>query len=489
MAKLLGIDVGTSAMKAVLVDEKGTVLRWASAEYALDTPRAGWAEQSPSDWAMALFDVLDEIGEPKPDAIGLTGQMHGMVALDASDRVVRPAILWCDQRTEKECLQIDESLGAERVREVTGNPPLTGFQLPKILWMRNNEPEEFAATKRVLLPKDYVRLLVSGDSATDVSDASGVGALDLRTRGWWRDGLEELGLPHLSFPQVFESSHVTGLTQRADRGRFDGNASVERTVLEPGIPIVAGAGDQAAGAVGTGAVEPGVVSVSLGTSGVVFCTLDAPNVAKNPTVHTFCHANGGWHAMGVMLSCGGAVKWARDTLYGGSDYIAFNQEVESVAPGCDGLTFLPYLTGERCPHNDPSARGAFAGLSLLHGRGHMARAVMEGAAFGIADCFHALGVGAKELRVTGGGAKSPVWLQMLADVLGVPCVRVVSDEGPAHGAALLAGVGVGIWPDVPSASKAAVRFGQRYQPGSADYSEAYSRYRSLYPQLKDWTRG
>ncbi len=476
MARLLGIDVGTSALKAVLVDEQGSVLRSASREYPLHTPRPGWAEQDPGDWARALASVLREIEEPKPDAIGLTGQMHGMVALDSADQVVRPAILWCDQRTERECAEIERLLGPERVREVTGNPPLTGFQLPKVLWVRNHEPENFAATNRVLLPKDYIRFLLTGGCATDVSDASGVGALDLEARAWWREGIEVLGLGQVSFPQVFESHEKTG------QAKGDGFG------VSAGVPVVAGAGDQAAGAVGTGAVEPGIVSVSLGTSGVVFSALDRLNRAKNDTVHTFCHANGGWHAMGVMLSCGGAVKWARDTLFGDHDYIRFNQEVESVGPGCEGLTFLPYLTGERCPHNDPSARGAFAGLSLLHGRAHMARAVMEGATFGIADCHRAMGVSASEVRVTGGGAKSPIWMQMLSDVLGVPCVRVVSDEGPAQGAALLAGVGIGVWPSVVEASRAAVQLGQRYEPGSADYSEASSRYRALYPQTKAWTQ-
>jgi xylulokinase len=482
VARLLGIDVGTSAMKAVLVDENGQVLRTASVEYRLHTPQSGWAEQDPGDWEAALWQVLDEIGET-PDAIGLTGQMHGMVALDGSDQVVRNVILWCDQRTAEECREIESALGAERVREVTGNPMLTGFQAPKIVWMRKNEPESFSRTRSVLLPKDYIRFLLTGVKATDVSDASGVGLLDIRKRKWWNEGMEGLGLEPGWFPEVFESSVVTSSPEhgppreRTDRGTPGGNC------------VVAGAGDQAAGAVGTGAVEPGVLSVSLGTSGVVFTTIKGPDAAiQNDAVHTFCHANGGWHRMGVMLSCGGAVKWARDALFGDSGYDRFDQEVESIHPGCEGVTFLPYLSGERCPHVDPEARGAFGGLSLAHGRAHIARAVLEGATFGIRDCYDALDAKATEVRVTGGGAKSDVWMQMLADVLGVSCVRLADDEGPALGAALLAGVGVGVWPDAASASRAAVKFERRFEP-EADYAEPLARYRRMYPHTRAWTKG
>lgn len=469
MARLLGIDVGTSAMKAVLVDETARVLKSASAEYPLHTPRPGWAEQDPADWAAALWNVLDAIGET-PDAIGLTGQMHGMVALDASDQVVRNAILWCDQRTAEECREIEAALGPDRVREVTGNPMLTGFQLPKIVWMRKHEPANFERTRSVLLPKDYIRYLLTGVKAADVSDASGVGLLDLRRRNWWAEGIEELSLDSGWFPEVLESASLTPAAYRQAR-------------------IVAGAGDQAAGAIATGAVAPGIVSVSLGTSGVVFAAIEGPGAeVHNDAVHTFCHANGGWHRMGVMLSCGGAVKWARDVLYGDSDYRRFDQEVDSVPPGCEGLTFLPYLSGERCPHVDPEVRGAFGGLSLVHGRAHMARAVLEGATFGIKDCHDVLGSNAKEVRVTGGGAKSDVWMQMLADVLGVACVRLAGDEGPAMGAALLAGVGIGVWEDVAAASLAGVEPGRRFEP-KTDYAEPLARYRRMYPHARAWTTG
>lgn len=469
MARLLGIDVGTSGTKAVLIDETGKILEKATAEYPLHTPRPGWSEQDPSDWVAATQKCIAEIGE-RPDAGGYTGQMHGMVCLDESDQVVRPAILWNDQRTAKECEEIDSTLGADQVRRVTGNPPLTGFQAPKLLWLRNNEPENFAKTRSVLLPKDYVRFALTGSKATDVSDASGTGLFDLSKRDWWFAGIAGLGLEHMKLPQAYESS----------------------AVVREGPRVVAGAGDQAAGAVGTGAVTPGIVSVSLGTSGVVFSSLTKPEPDPTGAAHVFCHANGGWHAMGVMLSCGGAVRWVRDLLCPGQNYATFNQMAEQVGPGCDGLTFLPYLTGERCPHNDPQAKGSFAGLALSHSRGHLARAVLEGATFGIADCLDLLvrlGVQAGEVRVTGGGAKSDLWMQMLADVLQTPCVRMEGDEGPAFGAAILAGVGIGIWPDVATACDRTVRKGRVFSPTSTNYTEARDRYRALYPQTRAWTRG
>ena len=478
MARLIGIDVGTSATKAVLIDETGRVIKQASAEYPLQTPRPLWAEQDPADWKAAIETCLQELGEKRPDAIGLTGQMHGMVCLDSADQVVRPAILWCDQRTAAECRQIDETLGEATVRRVTGNPPLTGFQAPKILWLRNNEPENFARTKSVLLPKDYARLLLTGDKASDVSDASGTGVFDLGARDWWTEGIAGLGLEPSLFPASHESGAVTGTT-------------VSTGFIEEGVPVVAGAGDQAAGAVGTGAVSPGVVSVSLGTSGVAFAPLQIPEPDPTGAAHVFCHANRAWHAMGVMLACGGSIRWARDAFYPGEGYERMNADAEEAPPGCDGLTFLPYLSGERCPHNDPDARGAFAGLALSHSRKHLARAVFEGATFGIADCLDRLvrmGVKTDVVRVTGGGAKSDLWMQMLADVPKVRTVRIVGDEGPAFGAALLAGVGTGLWPNIEEACRQTVRTGDEFATSGTDYSTPLSRYRNLYPVLKVWTK-
>ena len=479
MTKLLGIDVGTSGCKVLLIDEDGRILKSASAEYPLSTPRAGWSEQNPEDWWQGVVRCLAEIGESTPDAIGLTGQMHGAVFLDEHDAVVRPAILWNDQRTVEECAEIDATVGPEVVRATTCNPPLTGFQAPKLLWLRNHEPSNYQNTKSVLLPKDYIRLRLTGHKATEVSDASGTGLFDVPGRKWALGMMAALEIDPMLFPSCGESAEATTRT-KAVAG------------LTAGIPVVGGGGDQAAAAVGTGAVVPGVVSVSLGTSGVVFTAIDGPEYDRSGAAHTFCHANGGWHAMGVMLSCAGALRWYRDAFMPGAGYDAISEEASKAPAGCEGLTFLPYLSGERTPHNDPLARGAWAGLSLSHGRGHLARSVFEGATFGLKEGFEALqalGARSDELRVNGGGSKSALWLQTLADVFQTPCTTLEVDEGPAFGAALLAGIGAGVWPDAATAAEAAVRKKTRFEPSGADYAEAYSRYRSLYRATKEWNWG
>lgn len=470
MARFIGIDIGTSGCKALLVDENGAVLRQASAEYPISAPKPLWSEQNPEDWWAGAQKCLRELGESKPDAIGVTGQMHGSVFLDAEDRVVRPAILWNDQRTAAECAEMDETVGPERLRAITCNPPLTGFQAPKILWLRKNEPENFAKVKSVLLPKDYIRFKLTGVKATEVSDASGVGLFDVPNRRWSDEMLEKLGLPRSLFPDAFESYEVTARTPE-------------------GVPVVGGGGDQAAGAVGTGAVVPGVVSVSLGTSGVVFTALEKPEYDKTGAAHTFCHANGAWHAMGVMLSCGGALRWYRDAFCRGLSYDEIAAEAETVEPGCGGLAFLPYLTGERCPHNDPLAKAAFAGAGLIHERRHFSRAVFEAVSFGLMDCMEVLrnlGANAEEIRVTGGGAKSRFWVQMLADLFERPCVTLECDEGPAYGAAILAGVGAGVWPSVREACDKVVRVKSRLEPRGNPYAAPYARYRELYRFLRPW---
>ncbi|MBC8065854.1 MAG: xylulokinase [Chlorobia bacterium] len=447
MAKLLGIDVGTSGCKVLLIDESGHVLRQASSEYPLSVPRPMWSEQNPEDWWQGVQACLKEIGEPNPDAIGLTGQMHGAVFLDAADAVIRPAILWNDQRTAEECAQIDAVVGAELVRAITCNPPLTGFQLPKLLWLRNHEPENFAKVRSLLLPKDYIRFKLSGVKATEVSDASGTGAFDVPNRRWSSELMEAIEISPSVFPESFESDVVSGRTQASD-------------YLSEGIPIVGGGGDQAAGAVGTGAVEPGVVSVSLGTSGVVFTAIDRPQFDPGGSVHTFCHANRSWHAMGVMLACGGALRWYRDSFGNGRTYDQLAAMASEVDPGSEGLTFLPYLTGERTPHNDPNSRASWSGATLAHGPSHFARSVFEGMSFGLLDGFSALkalGATCDEVRVTSGGAKSKFWVQMIADVFQTPCVTLESDEGPAFGAAILAGVGIGLWPSTSVACNQAIR--------------------------------
>ncbi len=470
MAKLLGIDVGTSGCKVLLIDETGTVLKQASAEYPLSVPQPMWSEQNPEDWWAGVQSCLGEINEPEVDAIGVTGQMHGAVFLDAAGEVIRPAILWNDQRTVEECADIDRIVGADRVRAITCNPPLTGFQLPKLIWLRKNEPENFARVTSLLLPKDYIRFKLTGEKVAEVSDASGTGIFDVPNRTWSTEMREALDLSPSLFPRVVESDEITGRTPN-------------------GIPVIGGGGDQAAGAVGTGTVEPGVISVSLGTSGVVFTALSNSNYDKSGATHTFCHANRAWHGMGVMLSCGGALRWVRDTFFSGLSYDEMSALAATSPIGAQGLTFLPYLTGERCPHNDPTARGSLSGLTLAHTRADIARAVFEGLSCGLLDglnCLRALGAETSEIRVTSGGAKSHFWVQMLADMFGAPCRSLESDEGPAMGAALLAGVGIGLWPNVATACQATIRTKSEIGPSGADYAAVYARYRALYPALKDW---
>lgn len=470
MAKLLGIDVGTSGCKVLLIDEFGTVLKQSSAEYPLSVPQPLWSEQNPEDWWAGVQKCLSEIDEPLVDGIGVTGQMHGAVVLDSEGDVIRPAILWNDQRTAEECKEIDETIGAERVRQITCNPPLTGFQAPKLLWLRNHELSNYQKVRSLLLPKDYIRWKLTGDKATEVSDASGTGLFDVPNRCWSEEMIAGLELDRSSFPRSVESSEVTGKTSL-------------------GVPVVGGGGDQAAAAVGTGAVEPGVISVSLGTSGVVFTAIEKPEYDESGAAHTFCHANGAWHAMGVMLSCGGALRWYRDTICPGMSYDQIAAEAEAIEPGAGGLTFLPYLTGERCPHNDPFARAAFGGMTLGHTRAHLSRAVFEGVSFGLLDgmeLLRDLGASAEEVRVTSGGARSAFWMQLLADLFDRPCVNLGCDEGPAYGAAILAGVGIGVWPDVATACKATIKIRNRIMPSGFNYRLQYERYRKLYSQTSSW---
>ena len=476
MAKLLGIDVGTSGCKVVLLDERGTVLKQAGAEYPLHVPRPLWSEQDPIDWWNGVLKCIQEIGEPNVDAIGVTGQMHGSVFLDERDEVVRPAILWNDQRTADECQEIDRTVGQDRVRAITCNPPLTGFQAPKLLWLRNHELAKYQRVRSLLLPKDYLRFKLTGEKGTEVSDASGTGLLNVPRRNWSDEMIAALEIDRSILPPVDESSVVMGRTKGVPG-------------LADGIPVVGGGGDQAAGAVGTGAVRTGVISVSLGTSGVVFTALEAPNFDPAGAAHTFCHANGAWHAMGVMLSCGGALRWYRDTLGGGKNYDQITAEAAEAPVGAAGMTFLPYLSGERTPHNDPRARGALAGLTLGHDRSHISRAVMEGISFGLLDGYQllaSLGATAEEVRVTSGGAKSRFWVQMLADMFGTPCVTLECDEGPAYGAAVLAGVGIGAWSSVVAACDQVIRVRDLIEPSGADYRAAYARYRDLYPATRTW---
>jgi len=493
---LLGIDLGTSGVRALLMDDRGSVAGSCSEEYPLATPRPAWAEQSPEHWWRATRRAVRRLlaqtaTEPCAIAgIGLTGQMHGSVFLDRHGEVVCPAILWCDQRTEEECEEITRLAGKKRVLAVTCNPVLTGFQAPKIVWLRKHRPEAWRRVAKVLLPKDYLRYLLTGLFATDVSDASGTSLLDVRKRRWSQEMIEATGICRSMLPEVFESPVQTG-TVSAEAARATG--------LRAGTPVTAGAGDQAAGAVGSGIVEEGLVSVSLGTSGVVFAHARTPSRDPQGRLHTFCHAvPGAWHLMGVTLSAGGSYRWFRDafwspgnTAHSARRYREMEQAAARVPAGCDGLLFLPYLSGERCPHPDPRARGVFFGLSLSHDRSHAARSILEGVAFGIRQCVEMMdsaGVNTgRRFRITGGGSRSRLWVQICADILAREMVRLNVDEGPAYGAAILAGASAGVFPDVPSACRRLVRERQVFTPDGKRatlYDKLYHVYRELYASLR-----
>jgi len=489
MTYFLGIDIGTSGTKTLLINEAGAAIASATFEYPLSTPRPLWAEQDPEDWwkasAAGVKEVLAKSGiDPKlVKGIGLSGQMHGSVFLDKNDKVLRPALLWCDQRTQAECDWLTAEIGAENLISLISNPVLTGFTAPKIIWLRNNEPETYAKVVKVLLPKDYVRFKLTGVFATEVSDASGTALFDVRNRRWSREALAAAQIPYEWMPEASESQEVTG------RLNAEGAAL---TGLPVGVPVVGGGGDQAAGAVGSGVVETGIVSSAIGTSGVVFAYSDAPAVDPKLRVHTFCHAvPGKWHVMGVHLSSGGSLRWLRDTFYSGSSYDAINSEAAGAPVGSEGLIYLPYLTGERTPYPNPYAKGAFFGISLRHGRGHFARSVMEGVSYSLRDSFEIfkeLGIEISQVRASGGGAKSPLWRQINADIIGAKHVTLTVDEGPGLGAALLAAVGTGSYASVADACKATIKTNDTIQPVEANvktYNRFYPIYRSLYPALKN----
>ena len=498
MSYYLGIDIGTSGTKTLLVDVGGRPVASATFGYPLHTPAPQWAEQDPSDWwdavVLGVREVLAKsgVGASEIAGIGLSGQMHGSVFLDKDDCVLRPAILWCDQRTQAECDWITEQAGLENLPRLIGNPVLTGFTAPKIVWLRNHEPDVYARVAKVLLPKDYIRLKLTGTHATEVSDASGTALFDVANRRWSLEMLEAAGIPASWMPDSAESIEVTG--------RVSAEAA-SATGLAANTPVVGGGGDQAAGAVGSGIVQTGIVSSTVGTSGVVFAFSDTPAADPGLRVHSFCHAvPGKWHTMGVVLSAGGSLRWLRDAFYGpetlaaqagGEDvYTRIAAEAAGVEAGAEGLIFLPYLTGERTPYPDPDARGAFVGLTLRHTRAHFARAVLEGVAFALNDTFlifHDMGVAISEVRTSGGGAKSPVWRQIHADVTGYAHRTLHVDEGPALGAALLAAVGTGAYATVADACAAAIKTVETSDPDPAVHAR-YARfngiYRSLYPALK-----
>jgi xylulokinase len=474
MTVLFGIDVGTSATKGLAIDPAGEVLAIEEADYPLSTPRPGWSEQDPEDWWRATETVIGRLtaraGDPA--GIGLSGQMHGLVALDENDRPLRPAILWNDQRTQAECDEIEQTIGLQRLIALTGNRALTGFTAPKLLWLRHHEPDIYARITKVALPKDYVRLRLTGEHATDVSDASGTLLLDVAGRRWSEEVLTALDIDPAWLPRPLESPDVSGTTSA-------------------GIPVAAGAGDQAAGALGVGVDRPGPLSIALGTSGVVFAALEQFAADPQARVHAFCHAvPGAWHAMGVMLSAAGSLAWLRTATDPHAEYDTLLAEAQQWPPGTENLLFLPYLAGERTPHADPEARGAFTGLSIRHNRGALVRAVLEGVAFGLRDSLDLitdLGDRPQTGRVSGGGARSDLWTQIVASTLELPLERVAVDEGAAFGAAILGGVAAGAWPDVHTAVRATVKPRQRVDPNPdwiAVYAEQRERYRDLYPALR-----
>ena len=481
MSVLVGLDVGTGGARAVAVDGSGNVVAEASSEYPLHSPRPGWTEQDPADWWEGAREALGKVAAGEEVAgIGLTGQMHGSVFLDSSDEVIRPALLWNDQRTYRQCDEITRAVEEERLISIAGNPALTGFQAPKIIWLRDEEPQNFERVARVLLPKDYVRLRLTGEYATDASDAAGTLLLDVRARDWSREILDALEIPLPWMPDVYEGPENTGSLREDVAEELD---------MPPGIPVAAGGGDNAAAAVGTGIVGPGLVNSSVGTSGVLFAHASEFNPDPSGRLHAFCHAvPGAYHLMGVTLSAGGSLSWWRETI--GGDYDELVGAASEVLPGSEGLVFLPYLSGERTPHLDPKARGAFFGLTARHGVAHMTRAVMEGVIFSLRDSLEImreLGVPVEDVRATGGGARSSLWRQLQADVYGTPVRRTVADEGPAYGAALLAGVASGTYAGVEEAiSVVKLREGiTEPEPGrSKIYEDYYEVYRSLYPATR-----
>ncbi len=490
MTYFLGIDTSTTSSKALLIDEYGEVIAVASNPHTLQTPKPLWSEQSPHEWwdavSASIKSVLEKagIGGEEVAAVGLTGQMHGLVLLDEVGNVLRPAILWNDQRTQSQCDEIHQIIGKEKFIQITGNVALTGFTAPKILWVKENEPEVFAKAKHVLLPKDYVRLKLTGEYAMDKADGAGTVLFDLKVRDWSDEVLAALDIPRAWMPHTFEGTETTGyVTEEA----------AMLTGLKVGTPVVAGGGDQAAGAVGVGAVEPGIIGLTVGTSGVVFATTPSALIEPEGRLHAFCHAVPGmWHFMGVMLSAAGSLQWYRDTLAPNVSFDDLLKEAESIPAGSEGLQFLPYLSGERTPHPDPLARGAFIGLTLRHSRAHMTRAVLEGVAFGLKDSFTLIqnaGLGEiTQVRGSGGGTKGALWRQIMASVLNAELVTVNTTEGGAYGAALLAGVGAGAWNDVVSACSDAVRITGSTQPDASQvdvYQKAYELYQGLYPQLKE----
>jgi xylulokinase len=488
MAYFLGIDVSTTATKALLINEAGAVVGVETTQYDFETPRPLWSEQDPALWwdgairSIRLLLINHSLAGDDIAGIGLTGQMHGLVLLDEQGMVLRPAILWNDQRAGAECDDIRQRVGRERLIQITGNDALTGFTAPKILWVRANEPDIYAQVRHILLPKDYVRYRLTGEYAVDRAGGAGTLLFDLKQRDWSAEVLQALEIPQAWLPQTHEGPEITGQVSQA---------AASDTGLQVGTPVIAGGGDQAAQAVGVGAVETGIGALTVGTSGVVFVTTDTPLIEPEGRLHAFCHAvPERWHFMGVMLSAAGSLQWYRDSLAPNMTFDALLAEAADVASGSEGLFFLPYLMGERTPHPDPEARAAWVGLTRRHSRPHMTRAVLEGVAYGLKDSFQLIQqAGLSEIsqvRVSGGGARSTLWRQILADVFNSELVTVNTTEGAAFGAALLAATGTGRFSSVSTACETAIQITGHTEPGMSVkvYQESYAIYRQLYPALQ-----
>ncbi|MFK7845668.1 MAG: xylulokinase [Rhodothermales bacterium] len=489
MALLIGLDSSTTATKALLMDDKGKVLSIGVSEYDYDTPQPLWTEQAPSLWWEGTIKSVREalskvdIDVNKIAGIGVTGQMHGLVLLDEHAHVLRPALLWNDQRTGHQCDTIRARIGKEKLVSITGNDALTGFTAPKILWVQENEPDIYSKVRHILLPKDYVRYQLTGEFATDKAGAAGTLLFNIAARDWSPEVLDALNIDPGVLPQTFEGTEVTGTLSAA---------SAKLLGLPAGIPVMGGGGDQAAQAVGVGAVKERITALTLGTSGVIFASSNKPAIEPEGRLHGFCHAiPDRWHMMGVMLSAAGSLRWLRDTIAPETPFANLVADTEGIKPGSDGLIFLPYLTGERTPYPDPFARGAFVGLTVRHTAQHMTQAVMEGVGFGLRDSFTLIeGSGlpqANQVRISGGGARSPEWRQILANILNAELVTVNTTEGAAYGTALLAGVGAGIWPNAESAADEVIQITGSTSPEEESreaYDAHYRLYRELYPALK-----
>ncbi|MFA9397954.1 MAG: xylulokinase [Clostridiaceae bacterium] len=499
MAYLIGVDIGTSGTKTVLFDEMGKTIKSATYEYPMYQPKQGWAEQNPKHWLDAvnsgIKEVISKSNVSKEDikGLGLSGQMHGLVILDKEDNILRDSIIWCDQRTTKECDEITNRVGKERLIELTANPALTGFTASKILWVRNNEKAIYEKIAKIMLPKDYIRYMLTGEFATEVSDASGMQLLDIKQRNWSDEVLEKLDIDKALLGKVYESCEVTGKITKA---------AAEITGLKEGTIVVGGAGDQAAGAIGNGIVKKGLVSSTIGTSGVVFAYTDKLTIDKLGRVHTFCHAvPNAWHVMGVTQGAGLSLKWFRDnfcneekqvsSLLEKDVYDIMGQEATNINPGSDGLMYLPYLMGERTPHLDPFAKGVFFGLTPSHTKSHFVRAIMEGVSYSLRDCMEiiqGMEIDVDEIRASGGGGRSPLWRQMQADNFNKDVVTINSKEGGALGVAILAGVGANIYKSVEEGCETAISVVSSTKPeefASQTYSKDYEKYKSLYLALKD----